>query len=425
MAAPKVFETSIDKLVHGGQGLGTLADGKKALIWNALPGEKVRFVASKKKSSYIEGFAQEILESSAERVGPRDALYLSTSPWQIMTYEAENKYKQSILSETLQRAGVAYGEQIGFYARNDPWHYRNKMEYSFFGDDDGLHLALFNRGSHRKQIVDGSSIARAEIDTVANAVCGALNDAGVRAGDLKTLVVRCNREGQCVAALFVKKEDFHTLDSLDNICKGVAVYYSNPKSPASVPTRQLYTIGDTTLSDKVLGQELNYDVLSFFQVNLDPYEEALRKIRQAIKNCEVTDMYAGVGSIGLVVTPKPARLIEIDSGSTAMARLNAEKLGRSTEVIEAASEKAVDYIPAGDGQAVIFDPPRAGLHEKVTNRVLENLPEKTVYLSCNPSTFARDLAILQSKYVIKSLNGYNFFPRTPHIEVLAVLERKS
>src|SRR5690606_4225084 len=110
----------------------------------------------------------------------------------------ENRYKCEILAETLQRAGVEHNSKIGFYAPDDPWHYRNKMEYSFYGNEDGLHLALFGRGSHRKQIVDGSSIARPEIDRVARAICKVLDEADVRAGDLKTVVVRCNRAGECV-----------------------------------------------------------------------------------------------------------------------------------------------------------------------------------------------------------------------------------
>src|SRR5215210_7830545 len=119
-----MHEVTIDKLVHGGQGLGTLAEGKKALLWNVLPGETVKFEPRRSKSSYVEGVATEILNPSPEREVPRDELYLSTSPWQMMTYEAENKYKQVILAETFQRAGVAYAK-AGFEAPEDPWHYRN------------------------------------------------------------------------------------------------------------------------------------------------------------------------------------------------------------------------------------------------------------------------------------------------------------
>jgi 23S rRNA (uracil1939-C5)-methyltransferase len=101
-----------------------------------------------------------------------------------------------------------------------------------------------------------------------------------------------------------------------------------------------------------------------------------------------------------------------------MAQHNA---GDKAEVIHASSEHAADYIESKS--YVIFDPPRAGLHDKVIDRLLEVTPKKIIYLSCNPSTQARDLAKLTNSYTIKSFTGYNFFPRTPHIESLAILEK--
>ena len=230
----------IDKLVHGGQGIGTLEDGKKALVWNVLPGETVKFTPRKSKSSYVEGVADEIIDASPDRAQPKDDLYLSTSPWQMMVYKAENKYKQEILAETLQRAGVVYHDKVGFNAPEKEWNYRNKMEYSFFGDDDGLHLALYNRGTHRKQIVRGSSIARPEIDETANKICQILNDKKVRAGDLKSLIVRCDQRGETVAAIFTRNDKFPHIVELADTCKGLGVFFSNPKSPASVLTRELF-----------------------------------------------------------------------------------------------------------------------------------------------------------------------------------------
>lgn len=91
-------------------------------------------------------------------------------------------------------------------------------------------------------------------------------------------------------------------------------------------------------------------------------------------------------------------------------------------MIEASTEKVLEYIT--DEKPVIFDPPRAGLHAKVIERVLEVAPPKVIYLSCNPATQARDLALLEEKYVIKHFEIFNFFPRTPHIETLAVLDRR-
>lgn len=414
---------TIDKLVHGGQGIGTLPEGKKALVWNALPGETVSFVPSKKRSSYIEGIAATIKNPSAERETPRDDLYLSTSPWQMMTYAAENKYKQQILVETLERGGVKYNfnATIPFEHPLKEWGYRNKMEYSFWGDDDGLHLALYNRGTHLKQRVFGSSIADPAIDDTARAIRDVLAEANTRAGDLKSLIIRSDANGECVAALFTRNENLGSLP-FDGICKGVVVYFSNPRSPASVMTRELHTYGDITLTDDILGKPIKYDVISFFQVNLEAYHLALNAIKPFVAGKGVTDMYSGTGSIGLTVSDTPPRLVELDRNTVRMAHINAE--GTGAEVIEAAAEKATQYIPCGESEVVILDPPRAGLHADVTTALLATLPGSIVYLSCNPATLARDVALLQESYVIESISGYNFFPRTPHIEALVLLTLK-
>lgn len=134
-------------------------------------------------------------------------------------------------------------------------------------------------------------------------------------------------------------------------------------------------------------------------------------------------MYAGVGGIGLSVAGKEVELVELDPASANMARENLVKSKLQGSVVEASTEKALDYITGKN--TVIFDPPRAGLHAKVVERVLEALPPSVVYLSCNPATHARDLALLQDKYTIEQFEVYNFFPRTPHIETLAVLKLKA
>lgn len=420
---------TIEKLVFGGQGLGTMADGRKVFVWNALPGETVRIRIIKNKKSYVEAIAEEIITASPERVEPEEENYLATSPWQMMTYAAENAYKKSITEELFQREKVTI-PAFELKAPEEQWHYRNKMEYSFWGDDDGLHLALHQRGSHGKQIVTGSKLALPAIDKAARALCEQLNGLNGRAGDLKTVIVRANQKGEAVASLFTKLEKFTEL-SLPEEMKGLRVYHSNPKSPASVPTKLLYELGDVLLTDKLRpsprstsGKPFVYDVDSFFQVNVPIFEQALSSIKNHVTEPAITDMYAGVGSIGLSVDAEKATLVELDPATARMAADNASRVSESmaVSVIETSTEKALEYITGGE--PVIFDPPRAGLHPKVVERVLEVQPEKIIYLSCNPSTQARDLALLQEKYTIDFFEAYNFFPRTPHIETLAVLALK-
>lgn len=410
-------EVVIDKLVHGGQGIGTLEDGRKVFVWNALPGEKVEVDVRKSKNKYLEGIASNIIEPSKERIEPRDEAYLSTSPWQMMTFDAENKYKKSILEETFSREHVDCPSDIPFHNGTEQWHYRNKMEYSFWGDDDGLHLALFHRASHGKRIITGSSIAMQIIDRAANNICQILNAQKVRGSDLKTVIVRANQKGEAVAAIFVKTKDFPELKALSGICRGVAVYYSNPKSPASVVTEELYTYGDITLKEVILGTDITYDVNSFFQVNLPVFSATAYVINKfLLKDAKKVDMYAGVGTLALLTGA--TKMVEIDEHNVAMAKQNAN--GKKLKVVLASSERATEHITAD--ASIIVDPPRAGLHTAVTDRIREVKPPKIAYLSCNPITQARDIALIQDLYELEYLEGFNFFPRTPHIESLALLK---
>jgi 23S rRNA (uracil1939-C5)-methyltransferase len=414
-------EVAIEKMVHGGQGLGTLVDGRKVFVWGALPGEKVRVRIIKGKRSYAEAIAEEILEASPERIAAREENYLATSPWQIVQFDAENRYKKEIVEELFTHEHVAIpGFEIT--TAGDAWHYRNKMEYSFWGDDNGLHLALHQRGSRYKTIVQGSELALPAIDKAAQAVLAELQKQDVRAGDMKTIIIRCSQDGSAVASLFVKSETFVELP-LPTELMGLRVYHSNPKSPASVPTQLLQELGDVTLQDNLLGKSFTYDVDSFFQVNLPIFVQALHRIKDHVQTGELVDMYAGVGSIGLSVASKAATLVEVDLATVAMARVNAKASEIKTEIVEASTEKVLEYIPSD--KTVIFDPPRAGLHDKVVTQTLEVRPPQVIYLSCNPATHARDLAKLQETYNTSYFEAFNFFPHTPHIETLAVLTLKN
>lgn len=426
---------TITKLVEGGQGLGELPDGKKVFVWNALPGETVRARLIKQKHSYAEAVADEVVTASAERITPVRSYYLATSPWQILDYAAENKYKKQIVADIFRQAKVVLPDFVvtavgGTETQVDPdelekqpgvYHYRNKMEYSFWGDEEGVHLALHQRGSHGKIIVPGSSLPMLGIDKAANDVCAQLTELRVRGGDLKTIIVRASQTGDVAASLFVRRETFPKLQLPESL-RGLRVYYSNPKSPASVRTKLLQEMGDVLLSDTLLGKQFVYDVDSFFQVNIPMFEQALQRIKEHCTEPVLVDMYAGVGSIGLSVATQAVDLVELDPATVKMAAQNAEKSELETRVIETSTEKALEYITAD--KPVIFDPPRAGLHDKVVARVNDVKPPKIAYLSCNPVTQARDLAMLQDVYKIGYFEAFNFFPRTPHIETLAILTHR-
>ena len=426
----------MEKIVGGGQAIGTLDDGRKAFVWGGLPKELVTIRVTKKKSHFVEGIATEIIEKSPERITPKDEnSYLSTSPWQIMPMFSEQSYKASLIEEAFLLHNITLPEKIKVFSDSVEFNYRNKVEFSWFGDktDDDeketLDLAFFKRGGKGKVVVDRTSLTHPSINKLAIEIRDLLRTKPIVARQLKTLLIRSDQQGNAVWQLYVK-DKIENLISEDEAkllsAKGGEIIYSDPKSPASRITERLNKFGDTTLSDTILGVAFNYACEGFFQVNIPVYEKALSDMKAWIdcnEKLPTLDLYSGVGTIGLTIGGDDVTLVEINEHAVAEMQRNIAKLNRpNAKAILAPSEKSLEYI-TGE-QIIIVDPPRAGLHSDVTNRLLETEPPRIIYLSCNPVTQARDVSLLQEKYKIVHHQGYNFFPRTPHIEHLVVLDRK-
>lgn len=418
-------EVTLEKIVGGGQALGTLEDGRKVFIWGGLPDERVVAQLTKKKSNYAEGFVTEILSASPERISPKDAeSFLSTSPWQIMSLATENRYKAALIEEAFELHNMVLPDPIEVYSDGVEYGYRNKVEFSFWyeADTDLLSLAFFRRGSHGKLPVNGTSLASEAINSHAAKVLSVLNTLKIDGRTLKTLLIRSDRRGGVAWQLYVKDELFDVerfMAHFDDTENG-EVIYSNPQSPASVITKRLSDRAKP-LADTILDTPFNYATEGFFQINLPVYEQALKDMQEwVIEGQETVDLYSGVGSIGLTIGGDAVTLVELNEHAVREMERNIAELGKKATPVLAASEQALEYI-ASD-KTIIVDPPRAGLHEAVVERLLEEKPRRIIYLSCNPVTQARDVEKLTKEYGIKAHRGYNFFPHTPHIEHLVVLD---
>ena len=378
----------VEKFVPGGQAIGTLYDGKKAFLWNALPGEEVEFEITKNKHSYCEGIATKFISVATERIEPRDECFLATSPWQILSYDEELKQKSIIVKECFTQQHLDFDVQPTVTDGKD-FGYRNKMEYALYwsNDDNRIHLAFHARGTHRKTPITKSSIERSEIFQKAQEIVADLNAKHAEARTYQSLLIRCDQQGNTSAALF-----------------------ENGKSHPQM----------TPLKDTLNGYEYSYSPNGFFQINLPVYEIVLKEIAQHIKTNKVLDLYAGVGSIGLsVARDKELTLVEVNGAAFEEMQNNAA--GTNAKCVLAKSEDVTEYITPDC--TVILDPPRAGCDAKLIEKLLEIQPETIIYLSCNPITQARDIAALVEKYRVDKLQPYNFFPRTPHIENLAILHK--
>ena len=457
----------LDKIVGGGQALGTLADGRKCFVWGGLPGETVTVRITKKKSHFVEAVVEEVVSPSSDRIRPRDPdSYLSTSPWQIMSLEIEQAYKRQLIDDAFTLHNVTLPAAIDIYCDNVAYGYRNKVEFSWYSEageyGDTLDLAFFRRGSKGKIVVNGTSLARPEINNLARAIRDLLRHKRVAARQLKTLLVRCDQSGSCVWQLYVKDrlpEIITATEAAKLPAQGGEIIYSDPRSPASRITERLAHFGNTTLTDSILGIPFRYACEGFFQVNIPVYEQALRDMKKWVPyDCNsqhsgrqlehhqkiirdprkvaqifsevllaadrpTLDLYAGVGTIGLTIGGSNVTLVEINADAVREMQRNIAELGRTdARAVLAPSEQALDHITGKE--IVIVDPPRAGLHPDVIATLLQQLPLRIIYLSCNPVTQARDVALLQQHYRIAWHRGYNFFPRTPHIEHLIILDKK-
>lgn len=426
----------LDKIVGGGQAIATDENGRKLFVWGGLPGELVEVQLTKKKSKLAQGVVVNVIEPSAKRIMPRDPdSYLSTSPWQIMDFKSEQHYKSALIEEAFELHNIVLPEPIEVFSDDKQYEYRNKIEFSWWWDKDTqqLDLAFFRRGSHGKIPVEGTSLASPSINKAALALRDLLRTKKDLYGFmLKTVIVRCDAKGGVAMQLYVKEQTIPLLTESELISlkksaniTGFEMIFSNPLSPASVITKHLQTWGTNNLTDSILDIPFIYAVDGFFQINIPVYCRALEDMKKwIVKGKPTVDLYSGVGTIGLTIGGDDVTLVEINENAVNEIKRNIQTFSNkiTAKVILASSENALEYI--NSNSTIIVDPPRAGLHKDVALRLLDELPERIVYLSCNPVTQARDIALLSEKYGICYHRGYNFFPRTPHIEHLVILDIK-
>ncbi len=429
-------QVTIEKLVFGGQGMGRMGE-RVVFVTGGYPGETVEFTPTKQKKNFVEGVVANVITPSPDRIASVDDHFMSCSPWQTLSYAAENKWKIEIAKETYRRLGKLELSNLVIESPDEQYHYRNKMEYNFYIDaptspnpssgsrGDQLYFAFHDRGTHHLRPIGECVLASLEIQEAGARVLNFLNKYKVPRRSLKSAIIRSDGYGHSAVALFIKdKMDLPITELLSNKTLGVQLYLSDYRSPASVPTELLQSAGQNFLETYIDGVNLRFGLLSFFQVNKSIFEKVITAIHPWVAGKKIVDYYSGVGAIGLAIAKDAASvtLVEENAEAVDLAQHNiqANSISNAT-AYRARSEDSLEYI--APDSTVIVDPPRTGLHGSVIERFLEIQPERIIYLSCGIDTQARDVGQLLSAYRPVFSQLYNFFPRTPHIEGLVVLER--
>ncbi|MGC8727857.1 MAG: 23S rRNA (uracil(1939)-C(5))-methyltransferase RlmD [Elusimicrobiales bacterium] len=422
----KTIELEFSKIVGEGKSLGR-KDGKVVFSYGVLPGETAVIKVVKEKRNFIEGEVVEIKTESPYRQKPQENHFLSCSPWQIISYEKQVEFKRKLIEESLFQTVKENIKLDKFYSAPSLYGYRTKIEYSFGEFNGDMGLAFHKRGDYSTKIAlnKGCALIDEKTNSLALNTLKFIKDSLIPINMLKTLIVRSSkRYDKKVAALFVKDENIRIkTDSRYNFL----TVYSNPVASISQVDKILEKIGEDFVTERIINKDFDYGFDCFFQNNIELFESALTEIKNNITDSKrIIDLYCGVGVIGISLadTADEILLVESNKSSAEYAKKNIIKNGiKNASVFNLESEKLdFDFIKSSD--TLVLDPPRAGLHNKVIKNIMKNLPRKIAYLSCNPITQGRDLNFLLEKYKINFVAGFDFYPNTPHMENLVLLEKK-
>jgi 23S rRNA (uracil1939-C5)-methyltransferase len=445
------LELTIDRLAYGGNGVARL-NGFVVFVRRGLPGDRVRARVTKVQRRHAEALATEVLEPSAQRVEAPCAHFPACGGcrFQDLAYDAQVTAKEDQVRDALARiGGIAEPPLEPILPSGDVFHYRNKLEYSFTQLDDGPTLG-FHRAGRWDEVLE---IERCWLTTdLGNGIRNTVRewargerlvayDQAEQTGYLRHLVVREGRNtGQALVVLVTapgeKFDTEHFVDVVRRFPEVRSIHWAENGSPAEVtnlPTRLLW--GDEAIEEELCGLRFRVRPNAFLQTNTAMAERLYgiaREFASLTGQETVYDLYCGIGTIGLTLARDALTVwgVEVSEESVACALENADLNGITNAAFFAGNVgQSLEELHerSGDPDVVVVDPPRAGLAGKALRRLGRVGAPRIVYVSCNPTTLAGDVKQLRSEfgYELVRARPVDMFPHTPHVEAVALLERRA
>ena len=455
---------TIESVAAEGKALARV-DGTVVFVEFAVPGDVVDIQVYKKKKNYMEGFVKRLITPSPRRLEPFCEHFgvCGGCRWQLLPYELQLQAKQQQVWDQLVRIGHLEIPPIRPILGSDRTQfYRNKLEFSFSAkrwilrDEDPESLAPEDRvglGFHVGKFFDKvldikhcwlqrepSNAIRLFIKQYAVDHGLEFYDIRENRGFLRNMFIRTTEAGGVMLILcFARENKVARTSLLDAISAEfqeiTSLYYViNTKLNDAISDQEciLYK-GDDAIYETMEGLSFKIGPKSFYQTNsLQAYKlySAARDFAALTGNEVVYDLYTGTGTIAQFVSAKAAKVIGIEYVPEAIedAWDNARRNGITNCEFFAGDMKDIltnDFIAEhGRPDVVILDPPRAGIHPDVAEVILQAAPDRMVYVSCNPASQARDLAILCRDYEITAVQPVDMFPHTMHVENICALRRK-
>jgi 23S rRNA (uracil1939-C5)-methyltransferase len=440
-------------------------DGKVIFIENVVPGDVVDVRLLKNKKDWAEGVPLFTHSYSADRVDPFCIHFgvCGGCKWQMLPYEKQLQYKHKQVEETLKRIGkVALPEFLPILGAPETTRYRNKIEYTFGNKryllkeevkDETISGEQNVAGFHAKGLFDKvvdiqechlqaepTNAIRLAVKKLAIDNGWTFYDIRNHVGFLRTMQVRLCTTGELMVNVVVGENDAAKIELLmEHLAAKFPeitslLYTINTKWNDSMHDLEPVSYkGKGYVIEKLEGYQFKIGPKSFFQTNTKQAEQLYRVTRDfaELTGTEtVYDLYCGTGSIGIFVSEKAKKIIGVEMIAAAIddAKENAALNQLSStaffagDVIDICND---DFFAAhGTPDVIITDPPRAGMHEKLVQKILDMAAPTVVYVSCNPATQARDLNWLDAKYEVTKVQPVDMFPHTHHIENVVQLKLK-
>ncbi|HEX2926079.1 MAG TPA: 23S rRNA (uracil(1939)-C(5))-methyltransferase RlmD [Ruminiclostridium sp.] len=438
----KTYKMDITGLTQEGQGVGKI-EGFVVFVDAVLPGENIDVKIIKQTKSYAVGQLVKINKAAEDRANPFCPIFdrCGGCAVQHMTYQAQLDFKKDTVLQNLRRIGglsdVTVHDTIGM---ENPYKYRNKVQYPVGMEKNEISIGFYETRSHNIIDSDLCDIQPDESNEIRDIVRDFCRDKGITIYNEKTgkgllrhvMVRKGFKTGEIMIVLVINGD---RLPKSDELVRVLLDYCENIKSVIlNVNTRNTNIIlgdknicihGQKYISDYIGSFRFEISPMSFFQVNPIQtevlYEKALEYAGLS-GNETVFDLYCGIGTISLFLSEKAKRVVGVEIVSDAVrdARRNAEINGvKNVEFLVGEAEKVIPEIYAQGTRAdvVVVDPPRKGCDEVLLNTLVSMQPERIVYVSCNPSTLARDLKYLSVHgFEVREVQPVDMFPWTGHVE---------
>ena len=444
----QIYETVITDYTAEGQGVAKI-EGCAVFIPNAIAGERCLVRIEKVGKTWAAGKITEILEKSPHRVQrecPISASCGGCDFWH-MDYEEECRLKADRVRQALNRIGGESLEEVPLLSAPTCHGYRNKAQYPVAARKGRVYAGFFKAGTH--QVVENSRclILPEETDTVKKIVEDYVNQFHISAyeetahkGLLRHIYVRRGAvSGQVLVCLVVNGRRIPHPEALIEKLKAVPGFTTlvlsvNTRQGNAVLGEEFITLhGPGYIEDTLCGLTFRLSPRSFYQVN---HHQAQRLYEAAIDQAEITkadlvlDLYCGVGTITLCMAKAAGKVIGVEVIDQAVrdAKDNARRNGiENAEFLCADAGKAALALEEQGirPDVVVVDPPRKGLNADAIEAIAKMSPRRLVYVSCDPATLARDVALLKERgYKLKNATAADLFPRCAHVETVILLSRK-